>query len=68
MRTLSKSELLAYRQCLKRAWLEVLRPELETGSTEAQARFDQGQEVGELARSLYDPDNEGSTLYICAIA
>ena len=28
MRTLSKSKLLAFRQCPKRLWLEVHRPEL----------------------------------------
>lgn len=62
MRTLSKSKLLAYRQCPKRLWLEIHQPARRTDSTDAQARFDQGHEVGELARSLYDPQKTGSTL------
>lgn len=62
MRTLSKSRLLAYRQCAKRLWLEIHQPALKADSADAQARFDQGHEVGELARSLYDPQKTGSTL------
>ncbi len=62
MRNLSKSKLLAYRQCPKRLWLEIHQPSLKSESTDAQARFDQGNEVGELARWLYDPEKTGTTL------
>ncbi len=62
MRQLSKSKLLAYRQCPKRLWLEIHATELKVESEQAQARFDQGQEVGELARFLYDPEETGEAI------
>lgn len=62
MRPLSKSKLLAYRQCPKRLWLEIHAPELKVESAEAQARLDQGTEVGVLARFLYDPDEIGESV------
>ena len=61
-RTLSKSKLIAFRQCRKRVWLEVHRPELREDSTQAQARFDQGHQVGDIARLLYDPEGRGALL------
>lgn len=62
MRPLSKSRLLAYRQCPKRLWLEIHAPELKVESEQARFRFDQGQEVGDLARFLYDPDEIGESI------
>jgi hypothetical protein len=58
MPNLSKSKLIAYRQCAKRLWLEIHRPELrdDTGSEQA---FAIGNEVGELARRLFDPAATG---------
>jgi predicted RecB family nuclease len=56
---LSKSKLMAFRQCPRRLWLEVHRPELRADSSAAQARFNAGYEVGEMARQLYDPDGRG---------
>jgi len=56
---LSKSKLMAFRQCPRRLWLEVHRPELRTDSQAAQARFNAGYEVGEVAQRLYDPDGRG---------
>lgn len=61
-RVLSKSKLMAFRQCPRRLWLEVHRPDLRADSSAAQARFDTGNEVGELARRLYDPKGVGVTL------
>lgn len=58
-RNLSKSKLLAFRQCPRRLWLEVHRPELRADSTAAQARFNSGYEVGEVAQRLYDPSGAG---------
>lgn len=58
-RTLSKSRLMAFRQCARRLWLEVNQPELRADSTAAQARFNAGYEVGEVARRLYDPKGSG---------
>ena len=42
MRPLSKSRLLAYRQCPKRLWLEVYRPECREDSAATQACFSVG--------------------------
>lgn len=58
MRPLSKSRLLAYRQCPKRLWLEIYRPECREDSAATQAIFSVGHRVGELARRLYDPKIE----------
>lgn len=55
MRTLSKSKLLAYRQCHRRFWLEIHHPELADNSAATEMAFKTGNEVGELARKLYDP-------------
>lgn len=59
MRVLSKSKLMAFRQCPKRLWLEIHRPELRQDSPGAQASFDVGNQVGEIARQLYDATGEG---------
>jgi hypothetical protein len=59
MRILSKSKLLAFRQCPKRLWLEIHRPELREDSAASQASFATGHLVGEIARRLYDPSGKG---------
>ena len=62
MRALSKSKLLAYRQCHRRLWLEVRRPELREESSATEATFQIGHRIGELARQLYDPKGDGITI------
>lgn len=62
MRTLSKSKLMAFRQCPKRLWLEIHRPELVETPEVTQTRFRVGYQVGEIARRLYDPTGEGVLL------
>lgn len=62
MRSLSKSKLLAFRQCTRRLWLEVHRPELREDAAATQARFAAGHEVGDIARRLYDPKGAGVLL------
>lgn len=62
MRTLSKSKLIAFRQCPKRLWLEVHRPELRSDSSATQVGFQAGYQVGEIARSIYDKKGEGSLI------
>lgn len=62
MKPLSKSKVLAFRQCPKRLWLEIHAPELKVESEQAQTRFKQGNEVGTLARFLYDPDEVGESI------
>ena len=52
MRTLSKTKLLAYRQCPKRLWLEIHKPELREDSTATQVNFSVGNRVGDLARQI----------------
>lgn len=59
---LSKSKLLAYRQCARRLWLELHRPGLRQDNHASLAAFSAGHAVGELARRLYDPDGEGVLL------
>jgi hypothetical protein len=59
MRALSKSKLLAFRQCAKRLWLEIHRPELRKDSPETEARFAVGHQVGDIARQLFDPAGKG---------
>lgn len=62
MRNLSKSKIIAFRQCPKRLWLEVHHPELREDSAVAQARFAEGHRVGDIARTLYDPKGVGATI------
>lgn len=61
-RLLSKSKLVAFRQCPKRLWLEVHRPETAEESTNTQARYRVGHQVGDIARRHYDPKGKGVLL------
>lgn len=51
--SLSKSKILLHRQCPKRLWLQVHKPELAEVDPAAEARFRDGNKVGEVARQLY---------------
>jgi hypothetical protein len=62
MRVLSKSKLLAFRQCAKRLWLEVHQPELREDSGATQASFAAGHQVGDIARQIYDPQQRGQLI------
>jgi hypothetical protein len=62
MQNLSKSKLLAFRQCSKRLWLEVHRPDLQADTSYKEERFRIGHEVGEIARRLYDPNGSGAVV------
>ena len=66
MRTLSKSKLLAYRQCPKRLWLEIHRKELRQDSASTQASFEVGYQVGDIAQQLYDPKGKGQIIDVQA--
>ncbi|MDO8263270.1 MAG: DUF2779 domain-containing protein [Gallionella sp.] len=59
MRTFSKSKLLALRQCPKRLWLEVHRPDLREDSAATEASFQVGFQVGDIAQRIYDPEGQG---------
>ena len=52
---LSKSRILLHRQCPKRLWLKVHRPELEDVDDGNQVRLSVGTYIGEVAQQLY-PD------------
>jgi hypothetical protein len=59
---LSKSKLMAFRQCERRLWLELHRPGLRRDDGASLASFAVGHQVGDLARRLYDPRGEGVLL------
>jgi CRISPR/Cas system-associated exonuclease Cas4 (RecB family) len=59
---LSKSKLLALRQCPKRLWLELHKPHLRESSAPAAARLKVGRVVGAVARRLYDPKGQGMVI------
>jgi hypothetical protein len=61
-RNLSKSKLIAFRQCPKRLWLEVHQPHLREDSKSTKAIFRTGHEVGALAQRLYDPAGQGALI------
>lgn len=66
MPNLSKSKIIAYRQCPKRLWLEIHKPELRDDSA-SEAVFAIGYQVGEIARRIYDPHDTGTTIDIGAL-
>jgi len=53
-RGLSKSRLMSFRQCPKRLWLDVHRPELAVHNPQTDANFATGHAVGAIAQRLYD--------------
>lgn len=64
MRTFSKSKLMALRQCPKRLWLEVHRPDRREDSAATEASFQVGFQVGEIAQRIYDPEGNGALIDI----
>jgi hypothetical protein len=64
MRTFSKSKLLALRQCSKRLWLEINRPDLREDSAATETSFQIGFQVGDIAQQIYDPEGRGALIDI----
>ena len=62
MRTLSKSKLLAFRQCPKRLWLEIHSPQLREDSGATLANYATGHQVGDVAQQIYDPQLRGQLI------
>jgi len=62
MRNFSKSKLLALRQCPKRLWLEVHRPDLREDSAATEASYQVGFQVGDIAQRIYDPEGQGALI------
>lgn len=50
---LSKSKILFHRQCPKRLWLQTYKPELAEADPSAEARFRDGNKVGDVGRQMY---------------
>ncbi len=63
MRNLSKSKIIAFRQCPKRLWLEIHKPELRDDSA-SEMVFGIGNQVGDIARTIYDVDGNGEFIDI----
>ena len=61
MRQLSKSKIIAFRQCPKRLWLELHRPELRDDSG-SEIVFAIGNQVGDVARRIYDTNGDGKLI------
>ena len=61
MRQLSKSKIIAFRQCPKRLWLELHRPELRDDSG-SEIVFAIGNQVGDVARKIYDTKGDGKLI------
>ena len=59
---LSKSKIMAYRQCPKRLWLEVHHPEKREDEQATEASFRLGDEAGEAAQRYYDPEQKGTII------
>lgn len=53
MAQLSKSKFTLFCQCPKALWLKTYRPELEVVDASTKARFETGNEVGDLAMGLF---------------
>ena len=51
-------------QCPRRFWLEVFRPELRQDSGLTEMKFRTGNQVGDLARHLFDPKGSGHLIDI----
>jgi len=52
---LSKTQLLAFKQCARKLWLAQYHPELEEPAPHLDAALETGRVVGELARQVYGP-------------
>lgn len=61
MKRLSKSRYTTYCQCPKALWLKVYKPDEATVDASVEARFESGNEVGDLAMGLFGPFVEVTT-------
>lgn len=62
MKQLSKSRYTSFCQCPKALWLKVYKPEEAEVDEGQQARFEQGTEVGNLAKQLFGNYKDVTTL------
>lgn len=61
MKGLSKSRYTAFCQCPKNLWMKVYKPDEATQDDALQARFEQGNDVGDLAMHLFGKFEEVTT-------
>ena len=61
MKRLSKSRYTTYCQCPKALWLKVYKPNEAIVDAGVEARFENGNEVGDLAMGLFGPFVEVTT-------
>ena len=50
--------------CPRRFWLELYKPELRQDSSQTKANYNVGHQVGEIARSIFDPSASGTYIDI----
>ncbi len=61
---LSKSKLITYRLCPKRLWLQEHLDQARASEPSAaiKRKFEVGNQVGDIARKLYDPRGKGEEI------
>ena len=62
MKNLSKSKILAYRQCEKKLWLAIHKPDQAIYTDSTSGKLTTGDVVGNIARNLYDPNSTGTLI------
>ena len=55
MKNLSKSRYTIFRQCPKALWLKIFNPDVATEDKALEARFAEGNVVGDLAMDYLGP-------------
>lgn len=58
MKSLSKSRYTLFRQCPKALWLRIYKPDVATEDKALEARFEEGNIVGDLAMGYLGPFEE----------
>ena len=62
MKNLSKSRYTLFRQCSKALWLRIYNPDVATEDKAQEARFEEGNRVGDLAMDYLGPHEEVTAL------
>ena len=62
MKRLSKSRYTQFCKCQKNLWLNAHKPEVAVIEASTEARFESGNEVGDLAMGLFGPYVEVTTM------
>ena len=62
MKRLSKSRYTQFCKCQKNLWLNAYKPEMAVIDASTEARFESGNEVGDLAMGLFGPFVEVTTI------